>query len=76
MSYEEKQATEEADEEAKEAERDQWRTWLLRQEHRLAIENWLRERLLTEREHNLATCRVCVRLRDGTAQKRNSDRSR
>jgi len=37
-------------EEEKEAERVQWRQWLLRQEHRLEVENWLRERLLTERK--------------------------
>jgi hypothetical protein len=38
---------------AEEAERVQWREWLLQQEHRLKIEQWLRERLLTEREHVL-----------------------
>jgi hypothetical protein len=43
MSYE-------PDPEEEEAERVQWREWLMRQEHRLAVENWLRERLLTERE--------------------------
>jgi hypothetical protein len=37
-------------EEAKEAERQQWREWLLQQEDRLEVEKWLRERLLSERK--------------------------
>jgi hypothetical protein len=41
---------EEARAAAKERECRDWRQWIMKQEHRLEVEQWLRERILTERQ--------------------------